>query len=122
MTGPFLIPATGTALRPGTPPEAPLPLGLTPGASLWHRRLTVGVKHLTGEPHLGGAERVIQREAEDGRKHPELEAGVLGAPGREQMGEQVSDAVDTGWEASDTMDMDTGWGMAWEASDALDMG
>lgn len=42
--------------------------------------LTVGVKHVAGEPHLWGAERVIGGEAEDGWKHPAFKTRVLRTP------------------------------------------
>lgn len=45
-------------------------------------RLTVGVEHVAGEPHLGRTERIIGREAENGWKNSTLEAGVLRTPGR----------------------------------------
>lgn len=43
--------------------------------------LTVGVKHVAGEPHLGRTERIIGGEAENGWKDSALEAGVLRTPG-----------------------------------------
>lgn len=45
--------------------------------------LTVGVEHFAGESHLGGAERVVRRETQNGWKHAPLKARVFGAPGTE---------------------------------------
>lgn len=42
--------------------------------------LTVGVKHVAGEPHLWRTEGVIGGEAEDGWKHSAFEARVLRTP------------------------------------------
>ena len=46
--------------------------------------LTVGVEHVTDEPHLGGAEGVVWREAEDSREHPSFKTRVLRTPGDRQ--------------------------------------
>lgn len=46
--------------------------------------LTVRVEHLTGETHLWGAQWVIEREAEGGREHSKLKAGVLRTPGERE--------------------------------------
>lgn len=43
--------------------------------------LTVGVEHVTREPHFGRTERIIGGEAEHGWKDSTLEAGVLRTPG-----------------------------------------
>lgn len=51
------------------------------GAELWMRvRLTVGVKHVAGEPHLGRTEGIIGGEAEDGREHSAFETRVFRTP------------------------------------------
>ena len=42
--------------------------------------LTVGVKHVTGEPHLGRTERIIRREAEHRWKHSAFKTRILRTP------------------------------------------